>query len=78
MFLDKVLRKVLLRPRLWGVIFGSWRSQRRAVDIDGDAAVFETIQQGIDQGFSLEQIIPVRVIQVRGKNGCSLSVAFAH
>jgi len=36
--------------------------QRRAIDADGDTVVFETIQEGVHQGLSLEEVIPFRVV----------------
>ena len=39
------------------------------VDADGDAVVFEPVEEGIDQGFFSKQIVPVAVVEVRGDNG---------
>ncbi len=40
--------------------------------------MFESIQQRIDQRFSLEQLIPIGVVEVGGNNGWGFAVAFAH
>ena len=39
-------------------------SKGRPVDAEGDAVMLETIEQGIDQGLALEQLVPVRIIQI--------------
>ena len=54
------------------------RPQGEAVDADSDAVVFESVEKGVDQGFSSKEIVPVAVVEVRGDNGRFLAVAFAH
>ena len=38
--------------------------QRRASHMDGDTMVLETVEEGIDQGFPLEESVPVGVHEV--------------
>ena len=52
-------------------------SERRAVDADGDAVVFETVYEGVYEGFSLEEVIPFGVIQVRGNEGGFSPISFS-
>ena len=39
-------------------------SERRAVDADGDAVVYEAVYKGVDEALSLKEVIPLGVIQV--------------
>jgi hypothetical protein len=55
-----------------------WSAQRLGIDFDGHAAVFEPVEQGIDEGFVGEQVIPFFLIEVGGDDGGLAAVAFAH
>ena len=63
------LRESLLR--VWGrvIIFCGSYPKGRPIYFDGDTAVFEPIQQGIDQAFSLEQSVPVWIVQIGCNDG---------
>ena len=50
------------RGRRSGIVVGD--AQRGAVDADGDAMMLQAVEQGIDQGLALEQLVPVRVVEV--------------
>ncbi len=54
------------------------RPERRAVDADGDAVVFEAVQECIYEGFSLEEIVPFWVIKICGDERGFSTVAFSH
>ncbi len=64
-------------PSVWLMIDGSGvagviflgRPQGEAIDADGDAVVFEPVEEGVNQGFSSEEIVPVAVVEVRCDNG---------
>lgn len=38
--------------------------QRWAAHMDGDTMVLETVEEGIDQGFPLEESVPVAVLEI--------------
>jgi hypothetical protein len=40
--------------------------QRRASHMDGDTMMLETVEEGIDQGFTLEESVPVGIHEVSG------------
>jgi len=50
----------------WGCAWRLRAAQRRAVDADGDAMMLQAIEQRIDQRLLVEQIVPVRQIEVGG------------
>ncbi len=39
-------------------------AQRRTSHMDGDTMVLETVEEGIDQWFTLEESVPVRVDEI--------------
>jgi len=46
-----------------GFFFAMWRyPQRGAIDADGDAVMFEAVQEGINEALSLEDVIPFGII----------------
>ena len=51
------------------------RPQRRPIDSDGHAVVFQAIEHGVDQGFALEQLIPFLVGKVGGNQRGFATVA---
>ena len=60
-----------------GFFFAMWRyPQRGAIDADGDAVVFETVQEGINEALSLEDVVPFGIIQVGCQNCGLLPIAF--
>jgi hypothetical protein len=54
------------------------RPERRAVDAYGDAVMFQSVQERVYEGFSLEEIIPVGVVEVGGDEGGFSPIAFTH
>ena len=54
------------------------RPKGEAVDADGDAVVFEPVEEGVNQGFFSKEIVPVAVIEVRGDDGRFPPIAFTH
>ncbi|MEJ2387830.1 MAG: hypothetical protein P8Y27_11155 [Chromatiaceae bacterium] len=50
------------RGRRVGIVVGD--AQRGAVDAEGDAVMLQAIKQRIDEGLALEQLVPVRVVEV--------------
>jgi len=64
------------RGRRSGIVVGD--AQRGAVDADGDAMMLQAVEQGIDQGLALEQLVPVRVVEVRGDDRGLARVAQVH
>jgi hypothetical protein len=42
-------------------------SKRRSINADRDAVVLQAVEQCVDQGLALEQLVPVRVVEVRCK-----------
>ncbi len=38
--------------------------QRRASHMDGDTMMLETVEEGIDQWFPLEESVPVAVLEI--------------
>ena len=40
--------------------------------------VFQTIQKGVHQGLSLEEVVPFRVIQIRSNEGGFFPITFPH
>ena len=63
----------------FGFSFGMGRhSERRAIDAYGDAVMFEAVQECIYEGFSLEEVIPIGVVEVGGDDGGFSPIAFSH
>jgi hypothetical protein len=52
--------------------------QRGIIDSDGDAVMFETVQEGINEALSLEDVVPFGIIQVGCQNRGLLSIMFPH
>lgn len=46
--------------------------------MDGDTMMLETVEEGIDEGFALEESVPVGVDEVRCNDCGSAGVAFVH
>lgn len=44
----------------------------------GDTMMFEAVEKGIDQGLSLEEVVPFWVAQIRCQNCRVFSIALAH
>ncbi len=40
------------------------RAQGRSVELDCDAVMLQTVQEGIDEGLALKQLIPIGVDQI--------------
>jgi len=52
--------------------------QGRASHMDGDTVVLETVEEGINQWFTLEESVPVAVLEIGGNDCGSAAVAFIH
>src|SRR6266566_8979214 len=53
-------------------------SQRRTVDADGDAVMLQAVEERIDQGLFLEQLVPLGQIEIGGDDGGDAVVALVH
>src|SRR5271165_4119287 len=55
-----------------------WAAERGPIDADGDAMVLQPIDQGVDQGLLVEQIVPLGKVEVGGDDGGGAVVALIH
>src|SRR5271166_1651785 len=72
-WLGRATRRIGRGCRRW-----LWAAQRRAVDADGNAMMLQAIEQRIDQRLLVEQVIPVRQIEVGGDDRRDAVVALIH
>jgi len=52
--------------------------ERRALDPYGDTVMFETVQEGVNEGFSLKEVVPFGVIQIGRDDAGFFSITFPH
>ena len=53
-------------------------AERRAVDAYGDAVVVKSIQEGVDEVFSLEEVVPVGIIKIACYDCRFFPIALTH
>ena len=69
----------ILRLRFRGFLFTTGGcTERRAIDVDGDAVVVKAIQKGVDEVLSLEEVVPVGIEQIAGDDCRFLPIALTH